>query len=100
MEHDARGREPGVQCNVKLPAGGDIEVEAFFGDEPRHRRAEERLARVRDPAAEARLVFAATGAQLVFVVYVQRRAELGRERGEIDAPDREAPAGLDARRRG
>ena len=61
VEHDALGREPGVQRDVQLAAGRDVEVEALLGDEARHRGAEERLARVRDPPAEAGAVLAGSG---------------------------------------
>ena len=94
------GREAGVQRDVQLAAGRDVEVEALLGDEPRHRRAEERLARVRDAVAEARAVLAAARAELALVVHVERRAELGREADEVDAADREAAVGLDASRGG
>ena len=59
VEHDALHREPGVQRDVQLTAGRDVEPEALLGDEARHRRAEERLARVRSTRAEPGEVLAA-----------------------------------------
>ena len=76
------GREPGVQRDVQLAAGRDVEVEPLLGDEPRHRGAEERLARVRDRRRHrsASAYSRQRAAQLVLVVDVQRRAE-ARRRG-------------------
>ena len=96
VEHDALGREAGVERHVQLAAGGHVEIEALVAHEPRHRRAEERLARVRDPVAELRSILAAAAAELALVVHVERRAELGREPDEIDTPHRHAAVGPDA----
>ena len=98
VQHDALGREPRVQGDVQLAAGRDVEVEALFGHEPRHRGAEKRLARVRDAVTEARAVLAAPNPELVFVVYVERCTELDREPDQIDAADRQTAVGLDPRR--
>ena len=64
MEHDALRREAGVQRDVQLAAGRDVESEALLGDEPRHRDAEERLARVRGTRAERGHVRRGTAARI------------------------------------
>src|SRR5262249_5075936 len=90
VQHDALGGESRVQRNVQLAAGRDVEVEPFLGDELRHGGAEKRLARVRDAGPEGVAVGPATGPELVFVVHVERGAELGGQPGQVDAADGEA----------
>ena len=84
MEDDPRRRKAGVERHEQLAAGRDVEVKLFLVDEPHHRLAQKRLARVRDAAgAEVRDILAAPGAQLVFVVDEQRRAVLVGQRVQI-----------------
>ena len=83
MEDDPFGREAGVQRDVELTAGGDVEVQALLRHQAGHRDAQERLARVRDAAgAEEAGVLPAAAAEIVLVVHEQRRAEVGRQRVE------------------
>ncbi len=98
VEDDARDRKARVQRDEQLPAAGDVEMEARFVDQLRHRGAEKRLARVRGAGAEVVAVLARPRAQLVFVVHVQRRAEPGGETDEVDPRDRHPAHLVDGRR--
>ena len=81
------GGNPARTRDVQLAAGGDVEVEPVLGDQLRHRRAEERLARVRHRVgAEGVGVLAAARPQLALVVDVQRRAEAWRARPATSHP--------------
>ena len=83
VEDDPLGREAGVQRDVELPAGGDVEVHPLLRHEACHRDAQERLARVGDAAgAEEAGVLPASPAEVFLVVDEQRGAEVGRQRVE------------------
>ena len=88
VEHDALGREAGVQRDVQLAAGGDVEVRA----PPRRRAAPSRgrgtpcPRRPRASAPKCVAVLAAPGAQVVLVVDEQRRAELAGQRRRGRSP--------------
>ena len=80
VEDDPFGRKAGMQRDVELAAGRDVEVEALLGRQAGHRDAQERLARVRHVArAEGADVLAAAASEIVLVVDEERRAELGRQ---------------------
>ena len=97
VEHQALGGEAGPVRDVSLAAGRDVEIEPLLVDETRHRHAEERLAGVRDSAvAERGAVVAAPGAQLAFVVHVERGTERLRQR-EVAAADRQTAVAVDGR---
>ena len=91
VHHQAFGREAGVEGDVQLATGGDVEVQTLLGHEPRHRRAEERLARVRHVlGAELLDVGAAPAAQVGLVVDEERGAELARPAAPGPGPRRTA----------
>ena len=55
VEDDAAGREAGVERELQLAAGGDVEVQALVGHQAGHGTAQERLAGVRHRAGTERL---------------------------------------------
>ena len=70
------GGKPACSATCSSPPVATSRSETLLGDEPRHRDAEERLARVRDARAETARSTRGTGRRSsVLVVDVQRRAE-------------------------
>jgi hypothetical protein len=83
VEDDPSGRKVGVQRDVELAAGCDVEVEALLRHQAGHGDAQERLARVRHVSgAEGADVLATAAPEIVLVVDEQWRAVLTRERLE------------------
>ena len=102
VEHDAFRRESGRAARhaARRPVATS-RSETLFGDEPRHRGAQERLARVRTRRLRNAAKYSRhRAAQLRLVVDVQRCAERLGELGKGDAGERDAAARRPTRERG
>ena len=100
VQQDVRGIEAGGERDRQLAGGGDVAAEPLLGQDPRHRRARQRLGREvhvglgvaarRTPSRYSRAVVA----QALLVDHERGRAELGREVGERAAADGQAALGV------
>ena len=96
VKHHPLGGKPRSVRDVRLAAGRDVEMKAFFGDEASHRHTQERLRRIRDRAiAESGTVLAAPAAQLVLVVHIKGCTERLCEPGKIATPDGQPAVSVD-----
>ena len=89
VQDEPGGGYPGRQGDVELSAGGDVEVHALLVGQPGHGPAEEGLGGVGHTVTPGGDRLPAGAAQVVLVVDEQRRAELGGQVEQVDAPDPE-----------
>ena len=99
VEDHTRRFDPSPEDRVQLATAGDIEAQAFVGDEASHRCAQERLGRVCRAVAEGRRRLPTSGSKVLLVVDEQGRAMCTCQIDDVASTDRQVAIGPNRGRR-